>query len=231
MQDQTTGSVTKRWPLLVAGFAAMALLLSVGAFVYRANPQPAGPTPPGSLPTSSAAPAETAPAASPASTAAVAAMPAAAASPAAKGEGTEASVYEALQQRLDAIAKAYNDGNPQAAERAMWPNHAVVRPNGSILDRSALLGQWMTEWDRFSKRQLSFAIEEVHLDGATVTATWSMELTAEILGPDNEMHEFEARGTQRATYQRSGTAETLAGPIAYLGYEQTIDGMTYKPEE
>jgi hypothetical protein len=140
------------------------------------------------------------------------------------------TIYENLQNRLDAIAAAYVAGDATAAERAMWPNHAVERPNGETLQRSELLGQWMTEWASFKDRKLHFALSEVYVEDQQVTAYWTMELTAKVLGEDSELHDFEARGLQKAMFQRERGVDLLDGPILYHGYEQTWDGMTFKPQ-
>jgi hypothetical protein len=98
------------------------------------------------------------------------------------------------------------------------------------MDRSELIGQWMTEWEQFGKRMLTFELGHVEEEGARVEATWIMHLTAEIAGTDGETRQFEMRGTQRALYDRSGYDEWLVEPIEYLGFEQTMDGNPYRPE-
>lgn len=205
----------------VAGIVMIAL---GGALVWSYLVQPnAAVEAPAAVDAPPVAPAATAPAAAPAASAAAPAKP---------PNAVEAppTVYEALQNRLDALAKAYTAGDPVAAERAMWPNHAVTRPNGKTLDRSELIGQWMTEWESFKQRKLVFAIDEVYIEDNQVTAYWSMELTAQVLGEDGEMHDFDARGLQKAIFQRERGVDLLERPIDYHGYEQTWDGMTFKPE-
>jgi hypothetical protein len=157
---------------------------------------------------------------------------AAAALPAKPKDATEAppTIYENLQNRLDAIAKAYVAGDAAAAERAMWPNHAVVRPNGDTLQRSELLGQWMTEWEGFKDRKLSFVIEEVYVEDDQVTAYWTIDLSAKVLGEDGELHDYAVHGLQKAIFQPGRGVDLLDEPIKYHGFEQTWDGMTFKPQ-
>jgi len=140
------------------------------------------------------------------------------------------TIYENLQNRLDAIAKAYVAGDAAAAERAMWPNHAVVRPNGDTLQRSELLGQWMTEWERFKDRTLSFVIEEVYVEDDQVTAYWMIDLSAKVLGEDSELHDYAVHGLQKAIFQPGRGVDLLDEPIQYHGFEQTWDGMAFKPQ-
>jgi hypothetical protein len=140
------------------------------------------------------------------------------------------TTQDALQRRLDAIAKAYNDQDSAAAERAIWPNHAVERPpNGQTLERSELLGQWQTEWAQFQQPQLYFVIDHITEEAGVVTAVWDLRLIAKLVAPDGEEHEFELNGTQQAVYTRAGEVETLTRPIVYLGYEQTLDGQPWYP--
>lgn len=138
---------------------------------------------------------------------------------------------EKLQQRLDAIAKAYNTGDGAAMERALWKNHAVTRPNGKTMYRSDLMGQWATEWVQFRNRSLSFAIEHIEEEGTNVTALWSVELTADLLDAAGEAHKLEFNGTQKAVYVRSGEDEMLDGPITYVRLDQTIDGYTTRADQ
>jgi hypothetical protein len=141
------------------------------------------------------------------------------------------TTQDALQRRLDAIAKAYNEQDSTAAERAMWPNHAVERPpNGKTLERSELLGQWQTEWAQLRQPQLYFMIDHITEEAGVVTAVWDLRLIAKLVAPDGEEHEFELNGTQQAVYTRAGEVETLTRPIVYLGYEQTLDGQPWYPK-
>jgi hypothetical protein len=155
-----------------------------------------------------------------------------AAAPAKPKDATEVppTIYENLQNRLDALAAAYVAGDAAAAERAMWPNHAVARPNGETLQRSELLGQWMTEWEGFKDRKLSFVIEEVYIEEDQVTAYWTVELSAKILGEDGELHDYAVHGLQKAIFQPGRGVDLLDEPIQYHGFEQTWDGMTFKPQ-
>jgi hypothetical protein len=201
---------------IVIGAALLAFLLMrpdapppESAIVATAAGDPATPAP---APTVSTAPAAAAPAA-PAST-----------------PPASPTTQDALQRRLDAIAKAYNDRDSAAAERAMWPNHAVERPNGQTLDRSELLGQWQTEWSQFQQPQLYFVIDHITEEDGIVTAVWDLRLIARLVAPDGEEHEFELNGTQQAIYTRAGDVETLTRPIVYLGYEQTLDGQPWYPK-
>jgi len=147
-------------------------------------------------------------------------------------DATEAppTIYENLQNRLDALAAAYVAGNAAAAERAMWPNHAVVRPNGDTLQRSELLGQWMTEWEGFKDRKLTFVIEEVYVNDDQVEAYWTIDLSAKVLGDDGELHDYAIHGLQKAIFQPGRGVDLLDEPIKYHGFEQTWDGMTFKPQ-
>lgn len=209
---------------VVAGALLLLALGGVLIWTYLAQPAPGAPPAPTAPAIAERAPVPQVAPATPARVALAAPSkpPAAAAAP--------RSVYEALQDRLDAIAKAYVAGDAAGAERAMWPNHAVVRPNGQTLQRSELLGQWMTEWESFQQRRLSFAINEVYIEDEQVTAYVSMDLAAQVLGEDGEMHDFAALGLQKMTFQRERGVDVLERPIEYHGYEQTWDGLTFKPQ-
>ncbi|MEK6805858.1 MAG: hypothetical protein AABY95_04345 [Pseudomonadota bacterium] len=138
-------------------------------------------------------------------------------------------VRDALQARLDAIARAYNKGDASAADRALWENHAVVRPNGVSLSRSDLLDQWKREWTESQNRSLSYAIEQVTESDSNVTAIWSLILTSDVQDSQGEWHKYELNARQKAGYIQSGGREILEGPITFLEYEQTMDGFPWNP--
>ena len=130
----------------------------------------------------------------------------------------------ALQFRLDAFAKAYNEADAAALERVLWTNHAVVRPTGETMYRADLLGQWAREWTQMPKRELSFVVEHLTRDGDTLTAVWDMTLRADLTDERGQVHAMEIHGSQKASYAIVGGDWILDGPIVYVGFERTIDG-------
>ena len=137
---------------------------------------------------------------------------------------SEADDLAALQQRLEALAKAYNERDVAGLERAMWKNHAVVRPTGETMYRADLIGQWTREWSDFRKHQLSFVVDQVRRDGEELTAVWDLVLVADVTDAQGAVHEMEINASQRATYTVNGGDWILDGPIVYVGFERTIDG-------
>ncbi len=129
-----------------------------------------------------------------------------------------------LQSRLDAIAQAYNDGNVKAIEAVLWPNHAVVRPNGEHHDRNGLLQTWETEWTRLHNRELKMAVLTLESRGEVINATWSVDLTADVYDEENQAHRYELHGVQQASYRSTDGQEMLEGPITYAVSDQTMDG-------
>lgn len=130
----------------------------------------------------------------------------------------------ALQLRLDAFAKAYNQGDVAALERALWQNHAVVRPTGETMYRSDLIGQWTREWNDIANRELSFVVEQLTREGATITAVWDLTLRGDVTDEKGEVQRMEVNGSQKASYAIAGQDWILEGPIVYVGFERTIDG-------
>lgn len=130
----------------------------------------------------------------------------------------------ALQFRLDAFAKAYNQGDVAALERALWQNHAVVRPSGETMYRTDLIGQWTREWNDIANRELGFVVEQLTREGATITAVWDLTLRGEVTDAKGEVHRMEINGSQKASYTITGQDWILEGPIVYVGFERTIDG-------
>lgn len=130
----------------------------------------------------------------------------------------------ALQSRLEALAKAYNERDVPGLERAMWKNHAVVRPTGETMYRADLIGQWTREWSDFRKHQLSFVVDQVRRDGEQLTAVWDLVLVADVTDAQGAVHVMEINASQRAVYTVSGGDWVLDGPIAYVGFERTLDG-------
>ena len=124
---------------------------------------------------------------------------------------------------------AYNQGDVEAAEKAMWKNHAVTRPNGVTLDRDHLLAQWKKEWETLGNRKLSYKVREVSdVNGLTV-ATWSVEATGDATYPDGTTHAFHLVGTQHAGFKQQAGDEMLDGPIIFLDATQTMDGQPWAP--
>jgi len=201
---------------LIAG--ALAASLMAAAAWYLARPAPEAL--PESVPRPGVAATATAQA-----VAAAAVMPAAAApstaAPAAAPGGDELA---ALQFRLDALAMAYNQGDVAGLERAMWQNHAVVRPTGETMYRSDLIGQWTREWSDLGNRELSLVVETLTREGERLTAVWDLSLRGDVTDEKGEVHRMEIHGSQKATYTVAGQDWVLDGPIVYVGFERTIDG-------
>ncbi len=145
--------------------------------------------------------------------------------------GPESPARQALQTRLDSIAQAYNRGDAAAAEKSLWANHAVVRPDGRVVYRSDLIGQWSTEWAQLRNRNLAYTVEECNQEAGKVSARWSLKLTADVLGEDGETHQFEFGGSQEAHYIRDGEEESLLEPIVYTRVYQTVDGYPVNPHD
>lgn len=136
------------------------------------------------------------------------------------GNGTRTS----LEARLDKIAEAYNAGNIKAIELALFPNHAVVRPNGEHLDRAGVLLNWQEEWQLFPKRELRLAVLSFEQRGDEVSASWTVDLRADTHDEDGEVHVYEFHGVQEARYRLVDGQPALASPITYSSFEQTMDG-------
>lgn len=203
--------------LLFAGAAAYLSLLEPEAVAELSPPADVAPAPAGPP----ASPIVPVPAPGTPVAAAAVAAPAAPAEPAETESGDDLA---ALQLRLDALAKAYNERDVVGLERAMWQNHAVVRPTGETMYRADLLGQWTREWTDFRKHQLSFVVDQVRREGDKLTAVWDFALVAQVADPQGGAHEMEINASQRATYAVHGEDWVLDGPIVYVGFERTLDG-------
>lgn len=208
----------------VAGGALVVAVLAAAALWYSAR-EAAPPEPvvaPAPVAPVAAAGAPVSPAASePATgvaTAAAAKAPASTAVPASDDD------VAAVQGRLDAFARGYNARDVAAVERALWQNHAVVRPTGETMYRPDLLAQWAREWTDFRSHELSFVVDQVRREGPELTAVWDLTLLADLVDAQGTVHKMEIHGSQRATWTVSGDDWVLAEPIAYVGFERTIDG-------
>lgn len=129
-----------------------------------------------------------------------------------------------LQARLNAIAQAYNDGNAKAIELALWKNHAVVRPNGEHLDRAGVLRNWAKEWTELHNRELALTVVTFEREDDHVSASWSIDLAADVVDEFGDTHRFKLHGLQEARYLISGDEEALDGPITYTIVDQTMNG-------
>lgn len=148
--------------------------------------------------------------------------------PAAAPDRTDARKH--LQQRLDALALAYEQGDWRAAERAMWPNHAVVRPNGEHLERAEIREAWLEEWETTTNRDLKFYVEKVDVKGNLTAAQWTVLLTADLTDQGGEVHHLMINGTQTATLVGEGDEQMLDGAIVYTAFERKLDGNDWPTE-
>lgn len=202
---------------IVAGAVALALGGGVAWYFTQSSREPTAQVPAAEAqqPSVSTAPASIPTRAAPESIAAAGTATA----PAAAGDD-----LAALQLRLEAFAKAYNQGDVAALERALWQNHAVVRPTGETMYRSDLIGQWTREWNDIANRELSFVVEQLTREGTAITAVWDLTLRGDVTDEKGEVHRMEINGSQKASYAVAGQDWILAGPIVYVGFERTIDG-------
>ena len=196
---------------LALGAAGVGLLGAVAWYFLQSPPA-----------TTSATPSpEAQPAAATNASAAAPVVPAAATAAAPPAQGDDLA---ALQFRLDAFARAYNEGNVAGLERVLWQNHAVVRPTGETMYRSDLIGQWTREWSELGNRELSFVVESVSREGDKLTAVWDLTLLGDVTDDKGVVHKMEINGSQKASYTVAGADWILEGPIVYVGFERTIDG-------
>lgn len=209
---------------LIAAICVVLLVVGGAALFVMGPPTPvppAAPVPPTAQPAATPNPA-TAPSTSPN---AAGTTPQTATAP----DGSAAARLR-LQQRLDALALAYEQGNWSAAERAMWPNHAVVRPDGTQLDRADLKEVWLEEWEAFRNRDLRFYVEKLDAKGNVAAARWTILLTADVADQDGNMRHMMVNGVQAATLVGDGDEQKLDGAIVYTSFERTLDGFAWPAE-
>jgi hypothetical protein len=199
--------------------AVIALVVAGTLWLFVTRPQP---------PDTAAVPLEPLPAVT---VAAAGPATAAAAAPATRGSASGAALpaeaspgRKHLQERLDALALAYEQGNWSAAERAMWPNHAVVRPNGEHLERGEIRDAWQEEWEGLSNRNLKFYVEKFDVKGGVAAAEWTVLLTADLTTQGGGVHHMMINGIQAATLVGEGAEQRLDGAIVYTAFERKLDG-------
>lgn len=221
MDEATDSKQISRGTLIVVlvGVAVLAVVVALGRWRSGSELTPAL--------ADAAAPAEAAaqlaPRSAPAPAAATPAAPVVSTSAAAAAE-----LRTKMQERLDALAKAYEQGDARAAERAMWPNHAVVRADGEKFGRRELLANWAEEWAAIQNRNLKFYVEDIIEDGARVTAVWTILLTGDLANADGDGGHMMINGKQQATLTRD--LESLDGPIEYTAFERTLNGFAWPLE-
>jgi hypothetical protein len=210
----------QRQRVLIAGTGIGALLVAAGAWWMTQAEAPPIETRVAATPGAAVPPQ---PVAGPIASAAAAKLDA----PTAAKPSASSVLGKRVQQRLDALAQAYEQGDARAIERAMWPNHAVIRPDGERFDRRELLALWAEEWESFRNRDLKFYVEEVIEDGVRATVIWTILLTADLTAASGETHHMMINGKQQATIVGGGDTEALEGPIEYTTLERTLDGNVW----
>jgi hypothetical protein len=214
----TAKRASRRKTLALAG---VALIAGIAVLVLREpRPPPPAPVLAASMPVPPLAPAPVTAAEQPNAAVAPVAAPA-----------PSAAAQVRLQARLDAMALAYEEGDARAMELALWPNHAVVRPDGELLDRAALLATWAQEWQAFQNRSLDFYVESIRESGDGTVATWTLLLTADVPDSAGDLQHIMITGKQQATLLGSGDGERLQGPITYLGFERAYNGFPWPLDE
>jgi len=141
----------------------------------------------------------------------------------------DSAARKKLQERLSALALAYNNGDLKAARKAMWGNHAVIRPSGDSLDREQLLAQWQKDWDSLKNRKMTLTVAQITKLEKSVEATWSLDLIADTEDAEGAIHKYRLSGTQRARYAQNGNEELLEGPIKFTHSSTTVDGKPWPP--
>ena len=111
----------------------------------------------------------------------------------------------------------------------MWSNHAVIRPNGELLDREQLLAQWQKDWDSFKNQKMTLTVAQITKRENSVEATWTLDLIADTADPQGAIHKYHLAGTQGARYVQNGSEELLDGPIKFIDSTITMDGMPWTP--